>query len=137
ADAGAARSDISCARCGCSSSTTRRCRGARSAHGPTGSRSSTRRSPTPRRCVSPKRLSNLIRAASDRRAPRGVLRIVALTVAFRLVSAVIALLVNLVFPLDQREQFTVFESTSPFWDAFARYDSGHFEGIAWGGYAPL
>jgi hypothetical protein len=81
-------------------------------------------------------LSNLIRAASDDRR-RDVLRIVACTVAFRLVSAVIALLVNLVFPLDQREQFTVFGSTSPFWDTFARYDSGYFEGIAWGGYAPL
>ena len=31
---------------------------------------------------------------------------------------------NLAFPLYQREQFTVFGSTSPFWDTFARYDSG-------------
>jgi len=82
-------------------------------------------------------LSNLIRPASDRRAARDVWRIVACTVAFRLLTAFIALLVNLVFPLDQREQFTVFGSTSPFWDTFARYDSGYFEGIAWGGYAPL
>src|SRR6266851_5315364 len=57
--------------------------------------------------------------------------------AFRLVSAVLAFLVNITFPLHQREQFTVFGSTSPFWDTFARYDTGHFEGIAWSGYAPL
>jgi hypothetical protein len=85
-------------------------------------------------------LSNLTRPASDRRATRAtrdVWRIVAWTLAFRLLSAFIALLVNLVFPLDQREQFTVFGETSPFWDTFARYDSGYFEGIAWGGYAPL
>ena len=54
----------------------------------------------------------------------------------RLVSALLALLINSAFPLHQREQFTVFGSTSPFWDTFARYDSGHFEGIAWGGYRP-
>ena len=53
-----------------------------------------------------------------------------------MVSAFIALCVNLAFPLYQREQQTVFGTTSPFWDAFARFDSGHFEGIAWGGYAP-
>jgi hypothetical protein len=56
--------------------------------------------------------------------------------AFRLVSALLAFLVNITFPLHQREQLTVFGSTSPFWDTFARYDTGHFEGIAWGGYAP-
>ena len=65
------------------------------------------------------------------------MRIAACALGFRLVSALIALLVNLAFPLYQREQFTVFGSTSPFWDTFARYDTGHFEGIAWGGYAPL
>jgi mannosyltransferase PIG-V len=82
-------------------------------------------------------LSNLIRPASERRVARDVWRIVAWTVAFRVLTAFIALLVNLVFPLDQREQFTVFGSTSPFWDTFARYDTGYFEGIAWDGYAPL
>jgi hypothetical protein len=58
------------------------------------------------------------------------------SVGFRLLSAFIALCVNLAFPLYQREQLTVFGSPSPFWDTFARFDSGHFEGIAWGGYAP-
>ena len=55
---------------------------------------------------------------------------------FRLLSAFIALCANLAFPLHQREQLTVFGTTSPFWDTFVRYDSGHFEDIAWGGYAP-
>jgi hypothetical protein len=66
-----------------------------------------------------------------------VLRIAVCALAFRVVSAIIALLVNVTFPLYQREQFTVFGSTSPFWDTFARYDSGYYEGIAWSGYAPL
>lgn len=64
-------------------------------------------------------------------------RIALLALGFRIVSAVLALFVNLSFPLDQREQFTVFGSTSPFWDTFARYDTGYYEGIAWGGYAPV
>ena len=68
---------------------------------------------------------------------RAVLRIAACALGFRVVSAIIALLVNVTFPLYQREQFTVFGSTSPFWDTFARYDSGYYEGIAWSGYAPL
>jgi len=66
-----------------------------------------------------------------------VLRIAVCALGFRVVSAIIALLVNVTFPLYQREQFTVFGSTSPFWDTFARYDSGYYEGIAWSGYAPL
>jgi len=82
----------------------------------------------PRRCVSRKRLS-------PRTSP--ALRIALWALGFRLVSALLALFVNLAFPLHQREQFTVFGSTSPFWDTFARWDSGYFEGIARGGYAPL
>ena len=65
---------------------------------------------------------------------RVVLRLIAAAIAFRLISAVLALLVNLSFPLQQREQFTVFESTSPFWDTFARYDSGWYHQIATNGY---
>jgi hypothetical protein len=65
------------------------------------------------------------------------LKIAVCALGFRLVSAIIALLVNVTFPLHQPEQFTIFGSTSPFWDTFARYDTGYFEGIAWGGYAPL
>jgi hypothetical protein len=63
-----------------------------------------------------------------------VVRLVAAALAFRLISAILALLVNLSFPLQQREQFTVFESTSPFWDTFARYDSGWYHQIAKNGY---
>src|SRR5438552_3676317 len=70
------------------------------------------------------------------RIPAAAVRIALGALAFRLVSALLAFFVNITFPLHQREQFTVFGSTSPFWDAFARYDTGHFEGIAWGGYAP-
>ena len=64
------------------------------------------------------------------------LRIALAALGFRLVSALLALLVNVTFPLHQREQLTVFDRTSPFWDTFARYDSGYYEGIAWSGYAP-
>ena len=50
---------------------------------------------------------------------------------------VIALFANLAFPLDSPEQLNVFSgSTSPFWDTFARFDTGHFQNIAWGGYVP-
>lgn len=63
-----------------------------------------------------------------------MVRIVAAALGFRVLSAIIALLVNLSFPLQQREQFTVFESTSPFWDTFARYDSGWYYQIATNGY---
>ena len=48
----------SSARCACSNVTTRRFPGARSAPGPTRSRNSIRRSPTPKRCVSRRLLSN-------------------------------------------------------------------------------
>jgi hypothetical protein len=64
-------------------------------------------------------------------------RIALWAIGFRGVSAILALFVNLTFPLHQREQFTIFGSTSPFWDTFARYDTGYFEGIAWSGYAPV
>ena len=88
----------------------RRSRGARSARRPTRSPNSIRRSPTPRRCVSRKRLSApLIAARSSAHRSSCAL-------GFRLVSAAVALLVNVAFPLYQREQFTVFGSTSPFWD---------------------
>jgi hypothetical protein len=64
------------------------------------------------------------------------LRVAASALAFRIVSAVLALLINLAFPLDQRLQMTVFADASPFWDTFARFDSGWYEGIARNGYTP-
>ena len=62
------------------------------------------------------------------------IRIAVYSLAFRVVSAVIAFLANVVFPLYQREGFTMFGRTSPFWDPFTRWDSGWFFGIARNGY---
>ena len=62
------------------------------------------------------------------------LKIAALAIAFRLVSAVLALVVNVVFPDHTPAPFTVFGSPSPFWDTFARYDSGWYWQIARYGY---
>jgi hypothetical protein len=70
------------------------------------------------------------------RLSRAVVRIVLGAIALRLVTAVLALFVNLAFPLDQREQFTMWGRTDPFWDAFTRYDSGYYWGIARLGYSP-
>jgi hypothetical protein len=63
-----------------------------------------------------------------------ILRIAVSAIVFRVVSAVLAFLANISFPLNQREGFTVFGRTSPFWDPFARWDSGWFFGIARNGY---
>jgi hypothetical protein len=63
------------------------------------------------------------------------LRIAVSAVAFRLLSSALALSVNTAFPLDQPRQMTVFPEPSTFWDTFARYDSGWYEGIARNGYA--
>lgn len=63
-----------------------------------------------------------------------VVRLLAFALAIRVLSATLALLANAVFPLDQREQFTVFGRTHAFWDTFARYDSGWYWGIARDGY---
>ena len=70
---------------------------------------------------------------SDRRI---AFQIALCAIGFRLLSAFIGFLCNVVFPLDRPEQFTVFGTTSPFWDTFARYDTGYFQDIAWSGYAP-
>ncbi len=64
-----------------------------------------------------------------------VLRVAAAALAFRVLSAIVGFLVNAIVPLAQREQFTVFGRTHYFWDAFARWDSGWFYGIARNGYA--
>jgi len=70
----------------------------------------------------------------DRRAAA---RLALAALGFRVLSAFIAFLCNVVFPLDRAVQMHVFNTPSPFWDTFARYDTGYFEGIAWSGYAPL
>ena len=62
------------------------------------------------------------------------IRIAVFALAFRLASAVVGFLANLLLPLHQREPFTVYGQPSPFWDAFARWDSGWYWGIARNGY---
>ena len=68
-----------------------------------------------------------------RRVPPA-LGIAALALGFRIGSALLAFFTNIVFPDYQREQFTVFGQTHPFWDGFARYDSGWYFQIARYGY---
>jgi hypothetical protein len=63
-----------------------------------------------------------------------IIRIVAFAVLFRVASAILAFIINVVFPLYQREQFALFGQTSTFWDTFTRYDSGWYYGIARNGY---
>lgn len=82
----------------------------------------------PRRCGSRKPLFSRIE-------PLTALRIAGCALAFRLLSAGLATAVNTAFPLDQPRQMTVFAEPSTFWDTFARYDSGWYEGIARNGYA--
>jgi hypothetical protein len=65
---------------------------------------------------------------------RPAVRIAIFAVGFRLLSAAIGLFANLLFPLHQREPFTMFGRPSPFWDPFTRWDSGWFSGIARTGY---
>jgi len=61
---------------------------------------------------------------------------VAGALGLRVVTALLAFLCNVVFPLHQPEQFTsVFGATSAFWDPFVRYDAGNYYQIARYGYA--
>lgn len=64
-----------------------------------------------------------------------MVRIVVCAIGFRVLSAILALFINVAFPLDQPRQMTVYAEPSTFWDTFARYDSGWYEGIARNGYA--
>ena len=74
--------------------------------------------------------SDLVRRA----AQSPTFRIVAFAIAVRVFTALAAFVVNVVFPLDQRQQFTVLDRTHLLWDTFARYDSGWYYGIARHGY---
>ena len=70
-----------------------------------------------------------------RRAARSAtFRIVAFSIAVRVFTAFMAFIVNVVFPLAQKQQFTVLDRTHLLWDTFARYDSGWYFGIARHGY---
>jgi len=64
------------------------------------------------------------------------MRIALAALGFRVVSAVLALFVQLAFPLgrDQPDTSTMWGTPSPFWDAFARHDSGWYFDIARKGY---
>ena len=53
---------------------------------------------------------------------------------FRVFSALLAFLANIVFPQYQDQGFSVFRHENFFWDAFARYDAGWYHGIASQGY---
>jgi len=83
-------------------------------------------------------LSSLIEpsaaAAPRARLAHPALRIALLALGFRLVSAVVAFYANVVFPLHDREPFTMFGRTSPFWDTFVRFDAGWYYPIAKNGY---
>jgi hypothetical protein len=81
----------------------------------------------PGRSVFRKRVSN----RSDRRV---AVRIALCALAFRAVSAILALFVNVAFPADRPDQVTMLGHPSPFWDPFTRYDSGWYYQIARYGY---
>jgi hypothetical protein len=74
-------------------------------------------------------------AAVNWREVRVVAVIAACALAWRALSAGLAFLSNVVFPLNVPEQFTVTGRTHMFWDALARFDSGWYFGIARNGYA--
>jgi Mannosyltransferase (PIG-V) len=61
-------------------------------------------------------------------------RIVVLALCFRLIGAVVGFVGNVAIPDYQNQGFTVLQRANPFWDRFARWDSGWYYGIAAHGY---
>ena len=61
-------------------------------------------------------------------------RILILALSFRLVSASVGFIANVTIPDYQNQGFTVMKEPDPFWDRFARWDSGWYQGIASRGY---
>lgn len=61
-------------------------------------------------------------------------RIAIAALGFRLVGALVGFFSNITVPDFQDQSFSVFASPNPFWDRFARYDSGWYHGIASTGY---
>ena len=57
-----------------------------------------------------------------------------LALCFRLVGAAVGFIANVTIPDYQNQGFTVLEQPNPFWDRFARWDSGWYYGIASSGY---
>ncbi|HEY2906859.1 MAG TPA: glycosyltransferase family 39 protein [Vicinamibacterales bacterium] len=71
----------------------------------------------------------------DPRPPtRVVVRIALCAAGFRIVSAVLAFLVNLTFPPAPPTRVTMFGAPSAFWDPFTRFDAGWYYQIARYGY---
>ena len=62
-------------------------------------------------------------------------RIVIFALCFRVVGATVGFIANVTIPDYQNQGFTVLERPNPFWDRFARYDSGWYYGIAAKGYS--
>lgn len=61
-------------------------------------------------------------------------KILILALCFRLVGAAVGFLANVTIPDYQDQGFTVLERPNPFWDRFARWDSGWYYSIASRGY---
>ena len=61
-------------------------------------------------------------------------KIVILALCFRLAGAAVGFIANVTIPDYQNQGFTVLKQPNPFWDRFARWDSGWYYGIASGGY---
>src|SRR5688572_24824970 len=61
-------------------------------------------------------------------------RIVVFALCFRVAGAAVGFVSNVTIPDYQNQGFTVLEQPNPFWDRFARFDSGWYAGIASGGY---
>jgi hypothetical protein len=61
-------------------------------------------------------------------------RILILALCFRLVGAAVGFVANVTIPDHHNQGFTVMERPHPFWDRFARWDSGWYHGIASQGY---
>lgn len=61
-------------------------------------------------------------------------RIVALALCFRVAGATVGFIANVTIPDYQNQGFTVLDHPNPFWDRFARWDSGWYFGIASKGY---
>jgi hypothetical protein len=61
-------------------------------------------------------------------------RVFIAALAFRVFTALVAFLANVVFPAFQDQGFSVSRQEHLFWDGFARYDSGWYHGIASQGY---
>ena len=62
------------------------------------------------------------------------LKIVAVALGFRVAAAAMGFLATAVLPAHTNQGFSVFAEPHPFWDTFAKFDSGWYYGIASGGY---